>query len=197
MLRDILQGLRYVWRDGALRSLVLLCASINLWALGPVFVGLPVLAKVRFGSSAAFGTMMSCFGGGALAGMALAGVSRQRRRRGLRFLAFVAVEAVGLAAIPFAAHFAALAVVLALIGVAAGIANVSIVAWIQGYVDRALMGRVMSVVMFAAVGLTPISLVLAGAVAGLHLEAMFVAAGVLMALTTAVAALSPSTRAID
>jgi MFS family permease len=197
MLRSITEGLRYVWRDGALRSLVLLCAGINLWAMGPIFVGLPVLAKVRFGSSAAFGTMMSCFGGGALAGMALAGARRPRRRRGVRFLVFVTAEAVGLAAVAFVTDFASLAAVLVMIGVAAGMANVSIMAWIQGYVDRALMGRVMSVVMFAAFGLMPLSLVLAGAVAGLHLNAMFVVAGMLMALTTVTAALSPSTRAID
>lgn len=197
MLRSIAEGLRYVWRDGALRSLVMLFAGINLWALGPVIVGLPVLARVRFGSSAAFGTIMSCFGGGALAGMILAGAQRTHRRRGLRFLGFVSAEAVGITAIPFIENFAVVAVVLTLIGVAAGLANVSITAWIQGYVDRALIARVMSVLMFAAVGLMPVSLVLAGAVADLHLRAMFVASGALMILTTAAAALHPSTRAID
>jgi MFS family permease len=197
MLRSIAEGLRYVWHDGALRSLVLLVAGINLWAMGPVLVGLPVLAKVRFGSSAAFGTMMSCFSGGALAGMTLAGGLRTQRRRGLQFLTFVTAEAVGLAAIAFISQFAVLAGVLVMIGIAAGLANVSIMAWIQGYVDRALMGRVMSVLMFAAFGLMPVSLVLAGAVADLFLQAMFVGAAALMVLTTMIAGLSPSTRAID
>ena len=197
VLHSIGEGLRYVWHDDALRSLVMLTAGINLWAMGPVLVGLPVLAKARFGSSAAFGTMMSCFGGGALAGMALAGMMRARRRRGLRFLALVAAESIGIAAIAFITQFALVAAVLVAIGVAAGLANVSIMAWIQGYVDRALMARVMSVLMFGAFGLMPVSLVLAGAVADSHLEAMFVCAGGLMLLTTVVAGLSPSTRAID
>ena len=132
-----------------------------------------------------------------MAGMALAGMMRARRRRGLRFLALVAAESVGIAAIAFITQFALVAAVLVAIGVAAGLANVSIMAWIQGYVDRALLARVMSVLMFGAFGLMPVSLVLAGAVADSHLEAMFVCAGGLMLLTTVVAGLSPSTRAID
>jgi len=197
VLLSIREGLSYVWRDGALRSLVVLAAAINLWAMGPVLVGLPVLAKVRFGSSAAFGTMMSCFGGGALAGMALAGVLRSRRRRGMRYLSLVAAQGFGLIAIAFVPQFVLLAPILVGIGVAAGLANVSIMAWIQGYIDRTLMGRVMSVLMFAAFGLMPVSLVLAGAVADLHLEAMFAGAGMLMVLTTVIVALNPGTRAID
>lgn len=165
--------------------------------MGPVMVGMPVLAKFRFGSSAAFGTMMSCFGGGALAGMALAGALKPRWRRGHMFVGFVCAESFGIAAMPLIRPFPLLATDMVIIGVCAGIANVSIMAWIQGHVDHALMGRVMSVVMFAAFGLMPISLMLAGLVADRHVTAMFVGAGVLMILTTIVAGLSPATRHID
>jgi len=162
-----------------------------------VMVGMPVLAKLRFGSSAAFGTLMSCFGGGALAGMALAGTLKPRRRRGYLFLGFVCAESFGIAAMPLIPALALLALDMVLIGVCAGIANVSIMAWIQGHVEHGLMGRVMSVVMFAAFGLMPISLVLAGLVADQHVTGMFVGAGVLMVVTTVVAGLSPATRHID
>jgi len=197
VLHSIAEGLRYVWADGPLRLLVMLFAGINLWAMGPVMVGLPVLAKARFGSSAAFGTMMSCFSGGALAGMILAGVLKPKRHRGLMFLGFVGAEAVGLIPIALIHRFLVLAVVLVLIGVAAGLANVSIMAWIQGYVDRAVLGRVMSVLMFAAFGLMPISLILAGLVADLHLVAMFVVSGTLILATTAFAATGKGVRAIN
>jgi MFS family permease len=184
-------------RPGVLRSLVLIVASLNLWAVGPVMVGMPVLAKFRFGSSAAFGTMMSCFGGGALAGMALAGTLKPKRRRGFLFLAFVGAESIGIATMALFRTFPPLAVDMVLIGVCGGVANVSIIAWIQGHVDHALMGRVMSVVMFAAFGLMPISLAMAGAVADQHITAMFIGAGALIMLTTIVAGLSPATRHID
>ncbi len=197
VLHTIAEGLRYVWRDPALRSLVLIVGGLNLWAVGPVMVGMPVLAKLRFGSSAAFGTMMSCFGGGALAGMALAGTLKPRRRRGYLFLGFVGGESLGIAAMPLLRTFPPLAVDMVLIGICGGIANVSIMAWIQGHVEHALMGRVMSVVMFAAFGLMPISLALAGLVADKHVIGMFVGAGALMVATALIAGLSPATRHID
>jgi MFS family permease len=197
VLHSITEGLRYVWHDPALRSLVLIVAGLNLWAMGPVMVGMPVLAKFRFGSSAAFGTMLSCFGGGALAGMTLAGTLKPKRRRGYLFLGFVCAESIGISLMPLIPAFPILAIDMVLIGICAGIANVSIIAWIQGYVDHVLMGRVMSVVMFAAFGLMPISLVLAGLVADQHVTGMFIGAGVLIMLTTIVAGLSPATRHID
>jgi len=196
-LRSIAEGLRYVWHDPALRSLMLIVAGVNLWVTGPVTVGLPLLAKFRFGSSAAFGTMMSCFGGGALAGMALAGTLRPRRHRGYLFLGFVGAESFGIAAMPLIRSLPPLGLDMVVIGVCAGIANVSIIAWIQGHVDHALMGRVMSVVMFGAIGLMPISLLLAGLVADRHVTEMLVAAGTLIMATTIVAGLSPATRHID
>ena len=197
VLRSIAEGLRYVWHDPALRSLMLIVAGVNLWITGPVTVGLPLLAKFRFGSSAAFGTMMSCFGGGALAGMALAGTLRPRRHRGYLFLGFVGAESFGIAAMPLIRSLPLLALDMVVIGVFAGIANVAIIAWIQGYVEHALMGRVMSVIMFAAFGLMPVSLVLAGLVADQHMTGMLLGAAVLMGLTTLVAGLSPATRHID
>jgi hypothetical protein len=109
----------------------------------------------------------------------------------------VGAESVGIAAMPLFRAFPFLAADLVAIGVCGGIANVSIVAWIQGHVERALMGRVMSVVMFAAVGLMPASLVLAGFVADQHTTGMFAGAGALIMLTTIAAGLSLATRHLD
>jgi hypothetical protein len=58
--------------------------------------------------------------------------------------------------------------VLGLMGLGSGFVNIQILAWMQAKVERQLLGRVMSVLMLAAVGLAPISLGLAGAVAQLH-----------------------------
>jgi MFS family permease len=197
MWGSIAHGLGYVWNDPALRSLVLIIAGLNLWAIGPITVGMPVLAKFKFGSSAAFGTMVSCFGAGALAGMTLVGMFRPTRRRGYLFLSFVFIESAGIVAMPFCDQLWLLAILMVLIGICGGIANVAMMAWIQGHIDHALMGRVMSVIMFAAVGLMPVSLALAGLVAESHVTALFTVAGILMMLTALVAGLSPATRHID
>jgi hypothetical protein len=58
--------------------------------------------------------------------------------------------------------------------------NIQIMSWIQARVAPEMLGRLMSVLMFSAVGLTPVSFVLAGAVAGAHLAALYMAAGAIV-----------------
>lgn len=190
-------GLEYAWQDAPLRSLILLIAGVNMWAVGPIMIGMPLLAKFHFGSSAALGILMSSFGAGALVGMALGGVLKWRHHRGLLMLAIVMLQGLGIASIVLLHSLAATSAVLVSVGILGGYNNVAIMAWIQGRVDHAYMGRVMSVLMFGMVGLMPISFVIAGAVAQLHLMAMFVAAGLLMGATALVAGMNSATRKID
>lgn len=194
---SMLEGIRYVLRDPPLRSLMLLTASLNFCFAGPIIVGLATMAKFRFGSSAAFGTMLSAFSAGALLGMLLAGMWKQRRRRGWVLILISAFLGLGLEALGFVQPLWADAAVLGLMGAASGFVNIQIVAWMQARVDRQLRGRVMSVLMFGAVGLAPISLAFAGAVAQLHLSLMFVVAGLLVLLCAVIAGSDRATRQID
>ena len=52
--------------------------------------------------------------------------------------------------------------VLFLMSGTAAFLNVQLIAWFQQRVERAMMGRVMSVLMFASIGLMPFSLAAAG-----------------------------------
>lgn len=47
----------------------------------------------------------------------------------------------------------------------AGFVNVQFTTWLQMRVERAMLGRVMSVLMFSAVGLVPVSYAISGVVA--------------------------------
>jgi hypothetical protein len=55
----------------------------------------------------------------------------------------------------------------------------------------------MSLLMFFAVGLMPVSLMVSGAVASAHVGALFVGAGGLVLATGVVALVSKATRSID
>jgi len=77
---SITEGLAYVGRDVALRSLMLLAAVLNFCMAGPLSVGLAYLANHRFSSPAAFGAWISSVAAGTLIGMVLAGVFKSRRR---------------------------------------------------------------------------------------------------------------------
>ena len=82
-------------------------------------------------------------------------------------------------------------------GVGTGYSNVTFISWFQAKVDRALLGRVLGVIMFASFGLIPLSYALAGAAARISLSAMFIGAGVLALLATSIAGWSSSLSTID
>ncbi len=197
MLHSIGEGLRYVLKDSALRSLVMLTAALNFCMTGPVSVGLATMAKFRFGSAAAFGTLLSCFSGGALAGMVLAGMVKRPPRRGLLLVGISFLMGLGLLMVGLSYRLLPIAVTLAFMGIGAGFINVHIMSWMQSRVERQVLGRVMSVLMFSAIGLLPISLLVAGVVAQAHLSAMFLASGALVLAVGTVAALTSGVRQIE
>jgi MFS family permease len=197
MLHSIAEGLRAVWHDSALRSLMMIFAGLNFCVAGPITVGLAAMAKFRFGSAAAFGTLLSSFSGGMLLGLLLGGLIKEPRRRGLQFIVMSLFCGFELAAIGLFPRFGAVAGLLAVMGLGVGFVNVQFSAWMQMRVEHALLGRVMSVMMFSAVGLIPVSYAAAGAMASWSLDALFVGAGVVLAAVSLLVLSSPSARAID
>ena len=197
MWRSIIEGVRTVAKDPPMRALMLLVAALNFGVAGPLMVGLATLAKQRFASAAAFGTLLSALGAGSLIGTLLPAAIKHQRRRGLFLLAFSGVVAADMALIGILHHIVAIALVLGLMGLGSGYVNVNLVAWFQGRVERALLGRVMSVLMFSAMGLIPFSYVLAGALSQINLSVMFVASGALVLVMTLLAAMNATVRAID
>jgi hypothetical protein len=71
-----------------------------------------------------------------------------------------------------------------LMSASAAFLNVKLLSWYQQRVGRAILGRVVSVLMFASVGLIPLSLVVAGVVVEWSLRGMFAGAGVLVLIVT-------------
>ncbi|MEA2600096.1 MAG: hypothetical protein QOF89_1088 [Acidobacteriota bacterium] len=197
MLHSIAEGLRTVRNDPPLMSLMLVIATVNVCVSGPIGVGLASLAKFRFGSAAAFGTFLSCFSGGMLAGILLGGLVKRPRRRGLQFIAMsglAGLEMIGIGLVP---KFGVIATLLALMGLGVGFVNVQFSAWTQTRVERAVLGRVMSVMMFSAVGLVPVSYALSGLLAHWSLRALFIAAGGVLAAASALAVTGQAARHID
>src|SRR5689334_15546595 len=75
VVESIKEGFAYLWSQSALRVFFLLIIAMNFLILGPVVVGIPVLAATRLAEgAAAFGIIMSAFGGGALLGIILSSV---------------------------------------------------------------------------------------------------------------------------
>ena len=188
-----------MWADPLLRVLLLLILAVNFLAVGPLLVGVPALAAQRLpGGAQAYGAIMSAFGGGSLAGLAVAGAVRSPRPRliGHVLLGVCAVFGAGLAVLGFAQSLAAALVPAAFMGFAAGYLTVSFFTWVQARTPQRLMGRMMSLIIFASVGLVPVSQALSGAVASWSLTGLFVGAAALLALVVARAWFVPSLRSM-
>lgn len=194
--KSIGEGLGYVWRDVALRSLMLLAAALNFFLAGPLSVGLAYMAKSRFSSPVSFGVWISSVAAGALVGMLLAGVVKSRRRG----ILLVSVGSILGVAMTFAGLLPGLWPVAALLfgmGACSGFVNVQVQAWFQQRVDRAVLGRVVSVSMLAAFGLMPLSMAAAGAAVAWSARWMFAIAGLAVFAVSAFSAMQKPVRAIE
>ncbi|HEV2719969.1 MAG TPA: MFS transporter [Thermoanaerobaculia bacterium] len=194
---DILDGLHYVWRDPAMRALMMVMTGVNLCVSGPVIVGLAALAKFRFATPTAFGVLISAWSGGALLGSIVAGTRKQRTHRGWTMIVASAVVSLGIAAIGVLPTELSMAVVLAVSGVVGGYNNIVLLSWFQERVEHAFMGRVMSVLMFGWVGLMPVSYPVAGALAQWSISGMFVICGLTAVGITGLCALSRDLRTVQ
>lgn len=195
---SIREGLRYIWNDATLRIVLPITLGLNILINGPFAVGIPVLARTRFPEGvAAFGLILSMFGGGALLGIILAGVLPKPSNKllGTVSLSVISMMGIGLAVIGIAPTMDVAATAALMMGTANGYANIMLITWLQKKVAPEMTGRVMSLVLFAAVGLNPVSNALAGLLIGKNAAVLLVYAGILMTFFTLSAAFSPAVRA--
>lgn len=196
MMRSIAEGLRYVNSDVSLRSLMLVIAVLSFALAGPIAIGLAVIAKRDFGTASAFGFLMSSFAAGSLAGMVAAGFV-PHRRRGRTLLLGSTVIGLCVISLGLPDRMMTLVPDLLLLGGTAAFLHLQLIAWFQQQVGRALIGRVMSVLMFASVGLTPLSMALTGFALKVSVQGTFVSAGAMVLLVTLLSASQRAVRAID
>ena len=198
VIASIREGLLYMWNDRVLKIVFPITVGLNILINGPFAVGIPVVARTRFPQgAAAFGLIMSLFGGGALLGIVLAGAlpKPSKKTLGTISLSVLSVMGLGLVVIGITPTLYVAAAAALVMGTANGYANINMITWLQQKVMPEMTGRVMSLVMFAAVGLNPISNTLAGALIGLNVTVLLVCAGALMTMFTLSAAFSPVVRA--
>ena len=185
---SLVEGGRVVLGDPVMRSIVVLSTAANLAFTGATVVGLPWLVLVRFGAdAAALGLVFAAFGAGSLVGVIAAGSLPHPRRFGAIVLAFVLIMGIGLAAIGLAPTLAVAGIILFGIGAMNGWVNIVVIAWVQGKTDPVMLGRTMSFLMLGSVVAAPLSLAIAAVIVDTNATALFLAAGLLVVASAAVA----------
>ncbi len=194
-LGDVRDGLLHVWGDTPLRVVLLVVAALNFFALGAVEVGLPALAHLRFGPGAvALGSAFAAWGLGSTLGSLGAGARPVPGQIGRLTVVMVAMLGAGIAAAGVAPTLPVLLVVMVAVGTVEGAGSTYLISWMQRRTEPGLQGRVMSLAMLASVGLEPVALAAAGAVASRDLGLLFWGSAIAVELTALLAALSRSVR---
>ncbi|MBK8023648.1 MAG: MFS transporter [Chloroflexi bacterium] len=193
LLSEIGEVFTYIRQDRLLTILIGVVAAINLFFTGPLVVGSAALSHVRFeAGSAGFGAMLSSFSVGILIGTVSAGVARLKQP-GLISLLGVASQGLFMVGIGLSGSLELACILWLIVGCTAGFGSLNFITLTQKRVNRAMMGRFMSLIALAEVGLAPISNAVAGVVADLNLTALFIGAG---ALLTTVALVGVSNRIV-
>jgi MFS family permease len=188
-------GLKHVWDDKALRLIFLVIAAVNFLFVGPILVGVPVLADQRLAEGAvAFGLLMSGFAGGNLGGFLLAGTLPPPTGRTIRLFLIALLAAFG--TVMGIVGFINLTWVdfglMLLLGLGNGYVTLILFTWIQTRTPKTMLGRIMSLLTLSSAGLVPVSQAISGAVGAWNLTLLFVSAGGLIVLVTSWTAFQPA-----
>ncbi|WP_157490166.1 MFS transporter [Frigoribacterium sp. Leaf186] len=181
-------GLRYAAMDRALLSTLIVVTVLNLGLAGPLNVGLVLLSDERGWGAATYSLVLSAYALGAISGALTVAFQKRVQRPALNALLWIMLGGSALGLVPFAPTFPLAALAVALAGFAFGPGSALLVGLIQARTDRHYLGRVMALVNFSALGLTPIAYVLFGqGVAVSTLEVTFTVSAALVVLAAAMA----------
>ena len=175
---QIVAGLRYAWGDIGLRVALIVIAVIDFGANGALGVGLPTLAHGRFGAGATgLGVLFAAWGVGATAGALGAGFVPPPKRFGMLIIGVCAWLGTGMVIVGAVPSFVPAVIAMGLTGLGTGVVNTYGISWLQRRTVPAMQGRVMSLVMLASMGLTPIAYAASGVLAQVNVTALFLIAG--------------------
>lgn len=197
---SIVEGLKYLWNDKALRLMFLVILAVNFVIVGPLLVGIPVLANQRLPEGAvAFGLLMSAYAGGNLVGYLIAGSLRRPSGIAMRMIMIALLVAFGvvIGSLGFILSTWVDFSLLLLLGLGNGYIAIIFFTWMQIRTPKEMLGRIMSILMFCSTGLVPVSQAISGAVSRWSLDVLFVSAGTLALLVTLWTAFQPDLKALS
>ncbi len=195
--KAILAGIQFLVGDKPLWLMFLVITALNFLFVGPLLVGIPVLADQRLPEGAiAFGLLMSAYAGGNLTGYLLSGALPRPTGKAMTFFLLGLLAAFGLVlgAFGFIRNTWIDFGLMLLLGVGNGYISITLFTWMQLRTPKVMLGRMMSMMMLSNTGLVPVSQAISGAVSKWSLTMLFAGAGALILLVTLVTAFQPQLR---
>ncbi len=192
---SIQSGIRYAVKDPFLRLIFIVIGFANLFFTGPLVVGVPILADQRLpGGATAYGLILSAYAGGNLLGIILCGALPRPSAKVMKFLlvGLMFIFGPGIFGLGWITQTWAGFILMLVMGVGNGYLSISLITTLQQRTPREMMGRLMSLLLLANIGLMPISQALAGLISRWSLSALFASAGLGLLLLGVWMALQPT-----
>lgn len=196
LLRDLRDGVGFVWRTPWLLWTLLFASVFVLVVLGPIEVLLPFIVADRFADGEqTYGLVLAFFG----LGSALGALTVSSRRLPRRYLT-VMMTMWGLGSLPLAivgvtSSFPVMASATFVIGVTDGAGMVIWGTLLQRRVPAAMLGRVSSLDFFVSLAFMPVSFAIIGPLSKVvSMQTIFLTAGVVPVALAAVAVLAARMR---
>jgi MFS family permease len=197
---SVLAGVKYLWNNSALRMMFIVLMAVNFLLIGPLLVGIPVLADQRLPEgAAAFGLLMSAFAGGNLVGYLIAGTLPRPGGNAMRVIMILLIAAFGgvVGALGFITATWIDFGLLLMLGLGNGYIAILLITWMQTQTPKNMLGRMMGLLTLAGTGLVPISQAIAGVVSKWNLTFLFAISGTLVLLVTVWMAFQPDLKAFS
>ena len=154
-------ALAYVRQSRAMQIIIVVAIAANLSLGGLGDVALPALAHAHWGA-AGYGALLACLAAGAVIGtLAAARTGKLRNPAMVASLAFI-VEAAAIGLLPYLGGEVGAAIALLFLGAGTGLGGVLFLTMAQRSIPRAILGRVMSVIMLCTLGTFPLSVAVTG-----------------------------------
>ncbi|MEV6196472.1 MFS transporter [Streptomyces sp. NPDC051920] len=163
---DLRAGLRYIRGHRVLAPLVVVIALGDLGFVGPLNVGLTLLADRRGWGASGMGWVIAAFGTGAGAAALLLTLRGRLPRAGTVAAVAILGGSVAIGALAFVPGVAGAVGVALVIGLLAGLSGALCGALIQTQSDPAYLGRVSAVAGIVSLGLAPLSMPVTAAAIG-------------------------------
>lgn len=199
VLKDIADGLRFVASIRLLLIVMCLSLVVNLFCIGPLSIGVPVMIRSRGWSGAVLGEYQSALGIGSIVGGVIVALLKGFQGKLIWIGMCGALMGLGMATVGYWQAPAAGMAALGLVGILMSIVNIPFLAFLQSTIPEEKLGRVMSVLMLVSVGFTPISYALSSWILqqGVAPELLLLACGVGVAAAFAALYATPDYRHVE
>ncbi|MGW0330661.1 MFS transporter [Streptomyces sp. NPDC003011] len=164
--RELVAGLRYIRRHRVLAPLMVAITLGDLGFVGPLNVGLVLLADERGWGATGMGWVLAGFGAGAGTASLLLTVRGRLPYAGHLVAYAILAGSVAIGALAYAPGVGVAVGTALLVGLLAGLSGALCAALLQTHSDPAYLGRVTAVASLASLGLAPLSMPLSAAAIG-------------------------------